>query len=85
MATLRSLASLNETKLVSLLREKRRKQSDKIKKSVKNLLITIEHYLVAWESDDCCLLFKNLLDVDPSWNGRKQNDNKKPSMDHLLV
>lgn len=87
MATLhRTLASLNDSQLMNVLREKKRQTLGKTKKSVKNVLITIEHFLVAWESEDCCLLFKNLLeplDSTSAWAQRKNNE-KSPT-DRFLV
>lgn len=65
MATLRSLAGLIDTAFADYLREKRPKTATQAKK-VRNALTCIDHFLVAWERDDCCLLVKSLLDVGSS-------------------
>ena len=84
MATLKSLVGLNDSRFSQILKEKRSKQTIKFKK-VRNLLTTIDHYLISWENEDCCLLVKNLLDVDSSWAEKTKNCNKKSPVDRFLV
>ena len=83
MATSRSLAGLNDTNLVQFIKEKKKKQSHKAMKIVRSLVTSINHYFFVWEPEDCCLLVKNLLDIDSSWTGRKQTN--VTSHDRYLV
>lgn len=83
MATLRSLSGLNDSQFSRLLKEKGSKKVTQVKK-VRSLLTIIEHYLISWETEDCCLLVKNLLDVDHSRADQKTNGNK-PQADRVLV
>lgn len=79
MATLRSLSGLNDSNLMKTIREKKAKtksSQSKVSKNVKNLMTTIDTYLVVWESENCSLLVKNLLNIDSN------NDKKQ---DHFLV
>ncbi|KAI9560031.1 hypothetical protein GHT06_014041 [Daphnia sinensis] len=83
MATLRSLAGLNNSQFSKIIKEQRNRQPKGQVKKVRSLLTTIEHYLFAWDKVDCCLLVKNLLDVD-TWAEGKKNTDPKPSADRFL-
>lgn len=84
MATLRSLAGLNNSQFSKIIKDQRSRQPKGQVKKVRSLLTTIEHYLFAWDKVDCCLLVKNLLDVD-KWAEGKKNSDQKPSADRFLV
>ena len=84
MATIRSLAGLNDSNFSKLLKEKRSKQGSQVKK-IRSLLAVVEHYLISWEKEDCCLLIKNLLDVDSSRGDQKKYEGSKSTSDHFLV